>query len=245
MGKRPKNAGDPSELDPPVVPIEGLENNSDRLDAVNGYGEFARRLSDECNIPQENHGDLRDALQCAYDAYVASRFASDRRASLRSSLNATRTLHRAMQSALRAFRSLDATTRASILRTLEDNALFDTIEPSMLRRHTLDELFADIADATEPFMDLPAAPRGRPSDTALKAFVTVLRQFWVEKLKRRFRDSFETDLQSHDLVPLNDASRFVVEAVEHLIGNYVEVATCRWMMKVVNRATLNHPVPAI
>ena len=62
----------------------------------------------------------------------------------------------------------------------------------------------------------------------------------MEKLGRFLLHVFQSDSASTPatgMYPVNDASRFVVWAVQILIGEDVEVATCRWMMRAVNGAT--------
>ena len=110
-------------------------------------------------------------------------------------------------------------------------------------RVTLDQLLAETTDAAKQRLDQAKPPRGRLADTALASFVAVLRQFWVEKLGRSFYDAFVEDFESSEdpdrgtCTPGNDASRFVVGAVQRLIGEHVDAGTCRWMMRRVSEGT--------
>ena len=174
--------------------------------------------------------------------------------SMRSNQKAARAFHRAMTQACKAWGSLDVDTRGTISRAVaakHEAAFFDTgmrrlghIEiENRERRLGLAQLFAETAEAAEQCIEQAKRSRGTPPDKALRAFVSVLRQFWVEKLGRAFCDHFEEDFEFSsdpdrgDYVPANDASRFVVEAVQILISDEVPVGTCRWMMRVVNDAT--------
>ncbi len=225
------------------------------LQAVTEYVEVASLLSKDCNIPPSHFLALCKTLEDAYDVYAGGHSVKARSGSMRSSLKAVRALQRAMEAALEAFGLLDLDTRLTISRAVERNhedAFFDTgmgtLSPGFeieirQQRLRLEELFAATRDAAGRRIDQTRGPRGRPPDTALADFVGVLRQFWVEKLGRSFYDAFEENFESSDdpnkgtYTPVNEASRFVVGAVQRLIEEDVDVATCRWMMRRVSAGT--------
>ena len=127
-----------------------------------------------------------------------------------------------------------AKNQAAFYETVK-RSLFDRFEvETKTPRLALDQLLADIAQVANHYIRGASPPRGRPGDDALKGFVAVLREFWVGELGRAFYDNFQEDFGEYE--PANDASRFVVEAVQALIGD-VDVGTIRWMMRSVNKAT--------
>ncbi len=234
--------------------LESGDELADLADAVTEYGAAASALAEACNVPPASLLDLCRALQHAWDAYDDVRCARARTDSMRSNQKAAKAFHRAMTQACKEWGSLDVDTRVTISRTVaakHEAAFFDTgmrrlgqIEiESRERRLGLEQLFAETADAAEKCIEQAKRSRGTPPDKALRAFVAVLRQFWVEKLGRAFCDQIEEDFEFSsdpdrgDYVPANDASRFVVKAVQLLISDEVTVGTCRWMMRVVNDAT--------
>ena len=218
---------------------------ADEESALQRYDELAQRLATACNIPQDKGGALRKALRRAYLSHDRIGVTKHESAALGTSRKKLRTLHRMIEGARGALASLDADQRTDIEQAVAAKnkaAFYETVKHTLCGRFVekevprlaLDQLLADMAHCAEQYFRQAHNPRGRPPDAALKGFVAVLRAFWVGELGRAFYDNFQEDFGEYE--PVNDASRFVVEAVQALIGD-VDVGTIRWMMRSVNKAT--------
>jgi hypothetical protein len=137
--------------------------------------------------------------------------------------------------------SVQRYVRLHIRRQLLDAGTESVADDRLMQPGGIDRTLELLQRAAEHVAELARRPRGKPDvHRPLKAFIAELRTFWVGILGRKFYDDFYQDYLDDDgtkasWVPKNDASRFVVTAVQRLVDENVSSATCRYLMDRVKR----------